>query len=419
MMQTPINDETLVAFLDGELPHEQHVHITQHLQVSPDLRQRVSALQASWDLLGDLPCTTPRQDLAQSTIEVVTLAIQQEARSWTGWLAAYRWLAVGLGGLLMLAGGMATGKVRTEYLTRQLLANLPVIVDYPSLKYIDSVEFLRALAEIDNLTLAAGSHATRTIIGDGKVPAKIADKRTWVANLEEASRGRLRNHLEEYKQPMDGPRKASLRAIAQEIVDKPDRTAHYLETIRAYRAILEAWGEKAKRALLTGPVDERIAAIKARVSVELVLNHVPTAEDRQAFREWMDLFIDREENMSQYFIYTDSQIISDLLSGDPENSIVSKQDMDDLIKNRLSPTTAKLLMNITDESARRYHLGLWISSPVPADRSNGVKDLQEAFSELPEQRQNEFEFLPEEEVRKRLLRRATEPAAATAPQSIY
>jgi hypothetical protein len=412
-MQTPINDETLVAYLDGELSLEQRSHIAQHLQDNAALQQRLSALKSSWDLLDDLPSPVARQDLAQSTIEIVTLAIEQDSRSWQDWVLEHRWLALGLLGVLALISGVLAARFYDQYQTRLRLEHLPAIVDFPALRYIDSLEFLEQLSEIDSLAAAAGDNARRAIIGDGKVPSDIAARQTWVENLPENSRGRLRNHLADFEQATV-TEQTSVHNLAQSIYSQPENIDRFLKTIRAYRAILEAWGEKAKLDLLPMSADKRIAAIQARVAVELVLNHVPTTQDRQAFREWLNSIIDKEENMEQFYLYTDSQIINDLLSGDPENSLVTQEDMDQLLR-RLSPTSQKLLSNIADETARRFHLGLWISSPLASDRTNGQNDLRKSFLSLPDQRRNELEFLPEEEVRRR-LRRSTEMAPTSTPR---
>ncbi len=415
-MSTPIDDETLVAYLDGELPYEQQTHIEQRLHDNIDLRQRVSALQASWDLLGDLPSCTPRADLAQSTIEIVTLAIERESRSWWGWLVANRLLLLGLSGLLMLAAGAATSRGLVNYQTQKTLTILPVIVDYPSLQYIDSVEFLQALVQVDNLAAAAGTNATRTMIGDGQVPSEIDDRKTWIENLPADSRGRLRNHLDDYEKLTDDKRQSELQSITQEILKSPADTSHYLNTIRAYRAILEAMGEKNKNDLLDLLPLKRIEAIKSRVAVLSALNYVPNDEDRRAFRDWRNAIIDKEENMEQFYILTDTQIIGELTSGDPESSVVIKEDMDDLINRRLSPTTARLLANITDETLRRYSLGMWMLSPPAGERPTGPKDLQEIFETRSEQLQNELEFLPENEARKRLRSASDVPAAPNPPR---
>ncbi len=401
-MHPPIDDETLVAYLDGELPSEKRAQVDQHLQASADLRNRVTALRGSWELLEELPQVQPRRGLAQSTIEIVTMAIEKEPRSWSAWLGTNRWLALGLGGLVMMAAGAATSRAVTNYKTRELLAELPTIVDFPSLRHIDSVEFLESLSSLENLTAAAGSNAQRAIVGDGQVPVIISERKTWVENLTEESRGRLRKHWQDYDQVGEA-QKATLNKITQAIVENPTHSARYLDAIRAYRVLLDTWSEKAKLELVGNDgksVEERIEKIQARVARDLALNHVPTAADRQVFRDWLEEIVDREEGMEQFFIPDEQQIIEDL-SGDPENSIITKEDMEDLI-GRLSPAASRLLTNIADEWSRRYTLGLWINSRVPSERPTGLKDLQESFNSRPEDVQDALEFLPEEEARNRL-----------------
>lgn len=402
-MQSPINDETLVAYLDGELPRAEHAQVDQQLQANADLRQRIAALRGSWELLGELPQVEPRQGLAQSTIEVVTLAVEKESLGWRAWFWSNRWIALGLGGLFMLAAGAATSRAVTEYETRRLLVNLPTIVDYPSLEYIDSVQFLEALANVEDLTAAAGSNEERAMVGDGQVPTSTSERKSWVENLTEESRTRLQKNWVAYKNVKDDDRKATLNEIAQAIVNNPSRSAQYLATIRAYRVLLESWSGKAKSEL-TGQdsksVEDRIEKIKARVARDMALNHVPSIADRQVFRDWLGEIVEREEGMEQFFILDEQQIIEDL-SGDPEDSIVAREDVDDLIQ-RLSPSASKLLTNIADEWSKRYTLGLWINSRASAERPTGLKDLQESFNARPEQVQNELEFLPEAEARRRL-----------------
>ena len=83
-MPTPTDDETLVAYLDGELSREETLRFEQNLHTEPGLQKRVNDMQASWSLLSELPCPSPRRDLTQSTIEMVTLAIRRlSVRRWS------------------------------------------------------------------------------------------------------------------------------------------------------------------------------------------------------------------------------------------------------------------------------------------------------------------------------------------------
>ena len=98
IMTTPIefDDESLVAFLDGELPAPEASVIESALESDASLQNRVRTLRNTWDLLGELPDVQPNPVLAQSTIEMVALAVDKESRSWISWLAVQRWRILGL-----------------------------------------------------------------------------------------------------------------------------------------------------------------------------------------------------------------------------------------------------------------------------------------------------------------------------------
>lgn len=417
-MPTPTDDETLVAYLDGELSREESLRFEQNLHSEPGLRKRLNDLQRSWDLLSELPNPTPRRDLTQSTIEMVALAIDQESRTWREWFAKHRWLTLALAGAAMLLAGAATSRALTRYMTRQILANLPSIVDFPALQNIDSPEFLHELARIDNLIAAAGPQTERGKIGDGRVPLSIDDRRQWVEQLKEDSRGRLESNLIEYRRPET--QQATMRAIADEIYADSAQSEHYLQVIRAYNTILDRWGTKPRLALQKFTLPERVEAIRARVAVLMALNYVPSPEDRIAFRSWLDGIVQKQDGSEQVFYYNyDAQkIVDELLWGDPDNSIVTHDDLTDLLRPPLSRLAIQRLLDITDESARRYLMGLWMApllAGTPDRGANGNIDIQQRFSKLDARRQNALEFLPEEEVRKQ-LRQPTQPSAQPNPQ---
>ncbi len=414
--EPPIDDEMLVAYLDGELAAEQHGEVTYRLSRDGDLKKRVAALQASWDILSELPEQPPRRDLAQSTMEIVTLAIEKESRGWRGWLADNRWLALGVAGLVMLVAGAATAKAINNYMTRQLLANLPAIVDNPSLQHIDSLEFLEKLVKLrDKLVDVAGNRAGRHVIGDGRVPSDIDDRRSWIEKLDQGGRGKLESNLRDYV-PLSPERKEIVRQICDKIFENSDQAPQYLQTIRAYGVFLDRLGVKTIAELQGEPIDTRVAAVSAWISKLLALNYVPKADDRERFREWLNHIMEKEENMN--YFYSEMQIVRELLYGDPEYPLlVTDEDVTTLIKS-LNPTTAKLLYDITDASARRSTLGRWIDASVfPTLPTAAVEDLERSYQGLPQDRKNAFEFLPEEEVRKRLRDSMSSPSQLGSPVS--
>ncbi|MCC7338099.1 MAG: hypothetical protein IT422_23660 [Pirellulaceae bacterium] len=410
-MPMPTDDETLVAYLDGELSPEETLRFEQNLYTEPGLQKRVNDMQASWSLLSELPCPSPRRDLTQSTIEMVTLAISQESRTWRDWFAEHRWLTLALAGASMLIAGAATSRALTHYMTRQILDNLPSIVDFPALQNIDSPEFLHELSQIDNLIAAAGPQAERAMIGDGCVPLSIDDRRRWVEQLKEDSRGRLESNLDEYRRPET--QQETMRVIADEIYHDPSKTENYLQVIRAYNTILDRWGTKPRSTLQGYPLPKRIEAIRARVAVLMALSYVPSSQDRAAFRNWLDDIVQKQDGSEQlfyYYNYDAQRIVDELLWGDPDNSIVTHDDLTGLLQSDLSPEARERLIEIKDKSALRYHLGLWMAplfAGTPVSGTNGNVDLQQRFYKLDERRQNELEFLPEEEVRKQLQQPTT------------
>ena len=402
----PVDDEALVAYLDGELSTQENLSFEQRLRTDAELQRRLTELQTSWDLLSELPSPSPRHDLTQTTIEMVTLNLMQSPRSWTAWLSQYRWLVLGLAAASFLVAGAASSRALTSYRTRTILANLPSIVDLPALKNVDSVEFLHALAKLPDLTTAADSQSDRGLIGDGHVPHTIADRQHWVEQLKEDSRGRLVSNLAEYDRLSEQNQRV-MRAVAEEIYADPAATESLLQVIRAYNSILERWGTKPRAMLQDMTLEKRIDAIRARVAVLMALNYVPTPQDRMVLRQWLEAIIQKQDSSEQMFYYNyDAQkIVEELLWVDVDNSIVSSQDVQELLQQPGAAKLAERLSDIHDESARRYHLGLWIAPMLagnPERIANGSVDLMQKFSQLDEGRQNALEFLPEEVARERL-----------------
>lgn len=415
----PADDETLVAYLDGELSAAENVKFEQRLQSDAALQQRLTELQASWNLLSELPSPTPRHDLTQTTIEMVTLNLQPASQNWMTWWSQRRWLSLTLAAMLMLLAGAASSRAVTRYVTGQILANLPSIVDLPALKNVDSVEFLHALSKLDNLVAAADMPSERGRIGDGHVPQTIGDRRDWVEQLPEDSRGRLESNLTEYGELGEQPQR-QMRAVADAIYAVPVDTQHLLQVIRAYNSILERWGTKPRAMLQEMSLPERIAAIRDRVAVLRALNYVPTPQDRLVLRQWLEAIIQKQDSSDQLFYYNyDAQkIVEELLWGEVDNSIVTQADIQELLQQRLAPQVGGRLSDIGDESARRYHLGLWIAPLLagsPERAAAGNIDLMQRFYEQGVRRQNALEFLPEEEARKQLRQPPTIATQASPP----
>lgn len=396
-MPTRFDDETLVAYLDGELPSEQVTAVEQGLHEDVGLRERLKSLRATWDLLSELPEETPNPQLAQSTIEMVTVALNKEA-SWSEWMAGNRWLVLGILSLLMMVTGALLGRVVTRRITTQLLTDLPVIVEYRSLESIENVPWLEELAAIEHL-LAIGEGGGPDLIGDGKVPLGNQERAQWVDGLGETDRGRLEDNLQDFLAESQA-RKQEMRRISERILEDPQRTSTYLRTIRAYWEIRDTTRRK-ELAYFDNleTVQEKVDWVKQRVASAMLTNYAANMldDDRQAIFDWFYQlpWLDLEPVM----------LMQDL-SRDIEDSFITQQDIDNL-RSQLSGQANKLLDALPHEEDRRVYIGFWVDAVLrPESNVATVTDaqLRQKFEELSGEAKDELEMMPEEEARAELLR---------------
>jgi len=143
----PIDEEDLVAYLDGELEPSRAAEIESRLARDAQLQQHVQRLSRAWDLLDELPRASSDRDMTAATIAMVAEAATLELRTRRRWgEGPRRWLlAFGAPLLVMLVTGAATFALLPDR-NRQLLEDLPVLEHLDEYRQAESVEFLRALS---------------------------------------------------------------------------------------------------------------------------------------------------------------------------------------------------------------------------------------------------------------------------------
>ena len=100
------DDELLVAYLDGELGRQEQSDLEKRLLDNEKLRLRLQQLQTGWDLLEDLPGSSPSMKLVESTLELVVADILKEQP--VNETKSRRWaIPAGLLILCMIIGTMA------------------------------------------------------------------------------------------------------------------------------------------------------------------------------------------------------------------------------------------------------------------------------------------------------------------------
>src|SRR5688572_28086867 len=74
-------DEQIVAYLDGELDAETEARVVRRLAEDAAYRSRLSQLQQAWDLLDNLRGSEGDEDFVQSTVAMVAVQAEEEART--------------------------------------------------------------------------------------------------------------------------------------------------------------------------------------------------------------------------------------------------------------------------------------------------------------------------------------------------
>jgi len=158
--ETDSADETLVAYLDGELNADEQVRVERRLADDPAFRARLAQLQRAWDLLDALDRAEADEDFARSTVEMVAVKAAddvQSARKKSHFRQAWLYALGGSAVTVSLVAGYLLVSRWADRPNRELVRDLPVIERVDEYRNAESVEFLRELhqeglfaEEVDN-----------------------------------------------------------------------------------------------------------------------------------------------------------------------------------------------------------------------------------------------------------------------------
>ena len=143
-------DEELVAYLDGELDAETEARIVRRLADDPRYNQRLIQLQRAWDLLDTLQQTESDDDFVHSTVAMVAVQAEQDAKTQKVRIVRRRnlmWLAIS--GLVLVSATVGYLAIQ-RHLTREdreLVRDLPVIEHVDEYRTIENLDFLKQLAQ--------------------------------------------------------------------------------------------------------------------------------------------------------------------------------------------------------------------------------------------------------------------------------
>ena len=223
-----VSHEDLVAYLDGELDEPASRRIEELLATDPKVRQTLQQLERTWDLLDKIEASEVDDKLAESTLEMVTLAAAEEASRQAAELPRRRrrqWL-LGTTGVLAaaLAGFFAVVLLRRDP-QRQLLEDLPLLEDYDQYRQIDDFQFLRMLHDEGLFAEEAGDVppgiAAFDSVGSAPLGRSAAERRQWIESASQTRRAELaqaRQRLE----ALDPADREHLRGLNRQVEEDPN-----------------------------------------------------------------------------------------------------------------------------------------------------------------------------------------------------
>ncbi|MCL2348289.1 MAG: hypothetical protein FWC50_08515, partial [Planctomycetaceae bacterium] len=148
--QTEPEVELLVAYLDGELDSDTVRAVETRLSQEPLLREKMTAFEQTWNVLGSLETVPVDKTLVRTTMEVVTSTIEHELRADEEKIEKRKMIDRGLLIAVIVMFGVIGYQLTSFWgikVNEQILNDIPVIEQMGYYKEIDDIDFLRALAE--------------------------------------------------------------------------------------------------------------------------------------------------------------------------------------------------------------------------------------------------------------------------------
>ena len=224
-------NDSLVAYLDGELDSAEVARVELRLGQDASYRQKLRDLQRSWDLLDLLPRCDVSESFRSATVEMAVVIADQHGRDFESRRGYRRWVLGCVGALSCAVSAVVSYAAVTRLAGSgdlELVRDVSIIVHLDALTHGGSVAFLEALDQL-------GLFAEDTLVSQERMAttAELESKsqrqrRSWLADrtpaekLELASRERrFRNLSADQRQQLGDllqglqahPRKAELTRV--------------------------------------------------------------------------------------------------------------------------------------------------------------------------------------------------------------
>ena len=293
-------EEQLVAYLDGELDAEAVRRIEERLAAEPEVRAALNRLERTWDLLDELGSTPVGDSFTRTTLEMVTVAAEEDVQQA---IAAApirrrrrRWL-IGGGMLAAAAAGFLAAYLALPNPNRQLLHDLPVLENLEEYCQVDDIKFLRLLEEKGLFPKEQLPTAEVPVKDNPRIEsAAPLETAAWVEKLPPDKKADLSRKKEVFDKipPLE---QEKLRRLCEE-VQKDQDSAELRRIMRDYYEWWKSLPPFSRNALisLSSPQAriERIEQLKQEETKHNAMKNL-SAADTAVLRDWMEQYITKFE----------------------------------------------------------------------------------------------------------------------------
>ncbi len=278
------DEETLVAYLDGELSEAEIIEVEKRLTTCEKFRKQLNGLERTWDMLDALPAVEPTDSFTRSTMEMVIgdqtkTVLRGQKKFWTFPLRAA--CMIGLP-LLACLGTYTFAKWQQDAPLRTLIADMPLLANYELYESAKTIEFV-------DLLYNKGLLSDSTII-ETEEPAEFV----WefsaetLDSLSDERKADLQRKVERFQQ-LPEPTQQAFRDFHNKILENENRDA-LMERLRVYDAWLQEIDRDQMLDLQSKPAEERINAIRTieRAMRRNMFGNNLNEEDKEIVFQWFE-----------------------------------------------------------------------------------------------------------------------------------
>ena len=221
------HDESLVAYLDGELDATERARVEQRLKEDDSYRRRLRELQGSWDLLDLLPSPKLSESFCNTTVEMAVVIADERIRADQLRLPRRRWL-VGLAGVTSCVISALASYAGIRWFGGQqdtrLLQDIVVVKYLEALTHAESVSFLKSLNQAGLFSDEVRIKATETETLGELASKTLQQRRLWLDSTTTAEKLEVAS-LQRRFRSLTEPQRQQLRDFAEMLLQEPGSDA--------------------------------------------------------------------------------------------------------------------------------------------------------------------------------------------------